>query len=54
MIERIYGANVLVEPKNVEETTQSGIILTGQKGKKQQVAKVVMIGEGRHACCFAF
>ena len=45
MIERIYGANVLVEPKNVEETTQSGIILTGQKGKKQQVAKV-MIGEG--------
>lgn len=46
MIEKIYGANVLVEPKNVEEQTQSGIILTGQKGKKQQVAKVIMIGEG--------
>ena len=46
MSEKIYGANVLVEPKNVEEQTQSGIILTGQKGKKQQVAKVVMIGEG--------
>ena len=29
MIEKIYGANVLVEPKNVEEQTQSGIILTG-------------------------
>ena len=46
MIAKIYGPNVLVEPKNAEETTQSGIILTGAKGKKQQISKVVMVGEG--------
>lgn len=40
------GSRVLIKMKEGEETTKSGIILTGAAQEKPQIAEVVEIGPG--------
>ncbi|MDE2022446.1 MAG: co-chaperone GroES [Patescibacteria group bacterium] len=42
-----YGDRVLVQPKPVEETTASGIILAARNQEKPTEGTVVAIGPGR-------
>ena len=41
------GDRVLIKMKEGEETTKSGIILTGNSQEKPQVAEVIEVGPGR-------
>ena len=41
------GDRVLIKMKEDEETTKSGIILTGNSQEKPQVAEVIEVGPGR-------
>ena len=41
------GSRVLIKMKEGEETTKSGIILTGNSQEKPQVAEVIEVGPGR-------
>ena len=38
--------NVVLKPAKAEETTKSGIILTGSAKEKPQVAQIVAVGPG--------
>ena len=40
------GSRVLIKMKEGEETTKSGIILTGASQEKPQIAEVVEVGPG--------
>ena len=40
------GSRVLIKMKEVEETTKSGIILTGNSQEKPQIAEVIEVGPG--------
>ena len=40
------GSRVLIKMKEGEETTKSGIILTGNAQEKPQIAEVIEVGEG--------
>lgn len=46
MIKKVFGSNVLIIPRDVEEKTNSGIYIPTAKGQKQQIGEVVMVGEG--------
>ena len=41
------GERVVLKRKEVEETTETGIILTGNAKEKSQVCEVVAVGTGR-------
>ena len=41
------GNRVLIKMKEGEETTKSGIILTGAAQEKPQIAEVIEVGAGR-------
>ena len=41
------GDRVLIKMKEGEDTTKSGIILTGNSQEKPQVAEVIEVGPGR-------
>ena len=41
------GSRVLIKMKEGEETTKSGIILSGAAQEKPQVAEVIEVGPGR-------
>ena len=41
------GNRVLIKMKEGEETTKSGIILTGAAQEKPQIAEVIEVGPGR-------
>ena len=41
------GSRVLLKMKEGEETTKSGIILTGAAQEKPQIAEVIEVGPGR-------
>ncbi|SFH75604.1 co-chaperone GroES [Pisciglobus halotolerans] len=41
------GDRVIIEVKEEEETTASGIVLAGSAKEKPQTGKVVAVGEGR-------
>lgn len=43
---KVFGNHVVVKPRAVEQQTSAGIVLPGQKGKKQQIGEVIMIGPG--------
>lgn len=40
------GSRVLIKMKEGEETTKSGIILTGNAQEKPQIAEVIQVGPG--------
>lgn len=40
------GDRVVVRPAEVEESTKSGILLTGSAKEKPEVAEVVAVGDG--------
>lgn len=46
MIKKVFGTYVLIEPKQMEEKTESGIFIPGAKGQKQQIGTVVAVGPG--------
>ena len=41
------GSRVLIKMKEGEETTKSGIILTGSNQEKPQIAEVIEVGSGK-------
>lgn len=41
------GSRVLIKMKEGEETTKSGIILTGSAQEKPQIAEVIEVGPGK-------
>lgn len=41
------GSRVLIKMKEGEETTKSGIILTGSAQEKPQIAEVIEVGPGQ-------
>lgn len=44
---RPLGDRIVVKQLEAEETTKSGIVLTGQAKEKPQEAEVVAVGEGK-------
>ena len=45
-LDKVFGNKVLIEPRDVAETTASGIIMPTAKGQKQQVGTVIATGRG--------
>lgn len=41
------GERVVLKRKEVEETTETGIILTGSAKEKSQICEVIAVGQGR-------
>lgn len=46
MVDKVFGANVLIEQIEVNETTQSGLIIPSNKGQKKNIGKIVKAGRG--------
>ncbi len=46
MISHVYNNRIVVEPRDVEEKTSTGIYVPTAKGKKQQIGEVVAVGSG--------
>lgn len=46
MISHVYNNRIVVEPRDVEEKTSTGIYVPTAKGKKQQIGEVIAVGSG--------
>ena len=46
MVDKVFGANVLIEQAEVNEVTKSGLILPTNKGQKKNIGKVIKVGRG--------
>ena len=46
MIDKGFGANVLIKQLEVSETTKSGIIVPTNKGQKRNIGTVIKAGRG--------
>ena len=46
VLKQVFGNHVVVKLREVEEITAGGLLLPTQKGKKQQIGEVVMVGPG--------
>ena len=45
-MKQVFGNHVAVKLRDMEDKTATGILLPGQKGKKQQIGEVIMTGPG--------
>ena len=46
MISHVYNNRIVVEPRDVEEKTSTGIYVPTAKGKNQQIGEVIAVGSG--------
>ena len=45
-MKQLFGNRVALRVENEDETTESGIVIPGQKDKKKYIGEVVMVGKG--------
>ena len=45
-MKQLFGNRIALKVESEDETTESGIVIPGQKDKKKYIGKVVMVGKG--------
>ena len=45
-MKQLFGNRIALKVESEDETTESGIVIPGQKDKKKYIGEVVMVGKG--------
>ena len=45
-MKQLFGNRIALKVESEDETTESGIVIPGQKDKKKYIGEVVMVGRG--------